>query len=170
MLFYCYSGLELGFFIFALVFAIGLLYWTLFEYLLHRFLFHSEPYLPDNSYWITFHFLSHGIHHAYPMDSLRLVFPIALSVILSLIFKGGLYNHTMPTLVADAFFAGKLLGYMWYDLFHYYAHHSRPHIKYFSFMKSYHMNHHYKDPNKGFGVSNHFWDIVFGTLLPISYK
>ncbi|CAG9313403.1 unnamed protein product [Blepharisma stoltei] len=170
MLFYSYCGLELGFIPFICLFLLGIAWWTLFEYSLHRFIFHSEPYLPDNPYWIVFHFLSHGIHHAYPMDNLRLVFPIALSLLLWLVFKPGLYNHIMPIAVADAFFAGKLVGYMYYDLFHYYSHHSRPHGKYFSFMKTYHMAHHYKDPFKGFGVSNHFWDIVFGTLLPVTYR
>lgn len=46
----------------------GLLAWTKIEYLLHRFLFHCDWWLPDNKILLHFHFLLHGIHHAIPMD------------------------------------------------------------------------------------------------------
>ena len=29
-------------------------------------------------------------------------------------------------------------------------------------MKSHHMQHHYKEPNMGFGVTSRIWDWVFG--------
>jgi 4-hydroxysphinganine ceramide fatty acyl 2-hydroxylase len=48
------------------------------EYFLHRFLFHSEDkWLPGSkgNFPIVAHFMFHGIHHAFPMDKLRLVFP-----------------------------------------------------------------------------------------------
>ena len=57
----------------------GALIWSVLEYLLHRFYFHGEDYwmkwLPKSKYIYTFHFFSHGIHHAFPMDRYRLVFP-----------------------------------------------------------------------------------------------
>jgi len=31
------------------------------------------------------------------------------------------------------------------------------------FLKRYHLRHHYKNPNHGFGVSSPVWDVVFGT-------
>ena len=50
--------------------VVGVLSWTLMEYLFHRFIFHGEDYwmkiLPKNKYLFTFHFLFHGIHHAFP--------------------------------------------------------------------------------------------------------
>jgi 4-hydroxysphinganine ceramide fatty acyl 2-hydroxylase len=49
-------------------FAAGILLWTFIEYSLHRFLFHVDEYLPDNTLCITLHFLLHGIHHYLPMD------------------------------------------------------------------------------------------------------
>ena len=55
---------------------IGLLVWTLVEYIGHRFLFHSEDYwLPNHPIVLAHHFLIHGIHHAFPMDRYRLVLP-----------------------------------------------------------------------------------------------
>ena len=32
-------------------------------------------------------------------------------------------------------------------------------------MKSYHMQHHYKNGTVGFGVSSKLWDVAFGTEL-----
>lgn len=55
---------------------LGMLWWTFAEYYLHRFVFHSEDYwLPNIPRIFAFHFMLHGIHHAFPMDRLRLVFP-----------------------------------------------------------------------------------------------
>ena len=46
------------------VFACGMFAWTLYEYILHRFVFHCEWWLPDCSYIFIFHFFIHGIHHS----------------------------------------------------------------------------------------------------------
>lgn len=152
----------------VLIFVIGLAYWTLFEYLFHRFAFHSETYLPDNNNVLCLHYLIHGIHHAFPMDSLRLVFPPILGVFFAVLTKQLMYNPLLPLSIADSLFAGKISGYIWYDLFHYFSHHAKAKSGYFKFMKSYHLAHHYKDPYRGFGVSNHFWDVVFGTELELT--
>lgn len=40
----------------------GIIFWTLLEYCLHRFVFHLDP-PPASSAWIKFHFLLHGQHH-----------------------------------------------------------------------------------------------------------
>jgi len=47
---------------------VGVIFWTKFEYCLHRFLFHCNWWLPDHRYLLHVHFLMHGIHHAIPMD------------------------------------------------------------------------------------------------------
>ena len=46
-----------------------------------------------------------------------------------------------------------------------YLHHGTPFTEYIKKSKSYHMDHHYKNHNLGFGVSSKLWDFVFGTLL-----
>jgi hypothetical protein len=55
----------------------GIMTWTICEYILHRFLFHMEdkPYFLNNRYFFVAHFLLHGIHHAFPNDYYRIVFP-----------------------------------------------------------------------------------------------
>jgi 4-hydroxysphinganine ceramide fatty acyl 2-hydroxylase len=46
----------------------GIFFWTLFEYVLHRFLFHLDDLLPDHPVALLIHFTLHGIHHHMPMD------------------------------------------------------------------------------------------------------
>lgn len=57
----------------------GMFYWTFAEYTLHRFFFHGEDtwmkQIPLNRYFFAFHFCIHGIHHSFPCDRYRLVFP-----------------------------------------------------------------------------------------------
>jgi len=61
--------------------------------------------------------------------------------------------------------AGFLLGYMTYDVTHYYIHHNKPILTYWKRLKEYHILHHYKNPKLGYGVSNKIWDYVFQTVL-----
>lgn len=46
----------------------GFLFFTLTEYCLHRFVFHSEAYLPDSKLVRYLHYIMHGIHHMLPND------------------------------------------------------------------------------------------------------
>ena len=49
-------------------YIVGILAWTFTEYILHRFVFHLDESLPDSRFAFLFHYLMHGIHHAFPMD------------------------------------------------------------------------------------------------------
>ena len=48
--------------------VIGFLFFTLTEYCLHRFVFHSESYLPNSKLVRYLHYIMHGIHHMLPND------------------------------------------------------------------------------------------------------
>jgi len=145
-------------------FIIGLFLWTLTEYTLHRFLFHHRPTTPRQE---RIFFLFHGIHHAQPQDKTRLVMPFPVSIPLAVLFFG-LYYLVMvvwlksPEWVAPLC-AGFLTGYLAYDLTHYATHHFPMRSGYAKYLKRYHMQHHYKDPNTRFGVSSPAWDWVFRT-------
>ncbi|KAI9483705.1 MAG: hypothetical protein EXX96DRAFT_648409 [Benjaminiella poitrasii] len=142
----------------------GIFFWTLFEYILHRFLFHLDDLLPDHPIALLLHFTLHGIHHHMPMDRLRLVMPPALTVILSVpVFK--IAHGLFYSALAFAFVAGAFFGYVCYDMIHYYLHHAKVFKIYFKELKRYHVAHHYKDFNSGFGITSKFWDYVFGTVL-----
>lgn len=82
------------------------------------------------------------------MDRMRLVFPpLPASVIGLLIF--GCYTLFSPWSVAETLFAGTLVGYMAYDLTHYYVHHGTPTSVYFSNLKRYHVKHHFEHQQLG---------------------
>ncbi|KAK8704623.1 hypothetical protein V6N13_048242 [Hibiscus sabdariffa] len=144
----------------ALMVAFGIFAWTLVEYILHRFLFHIET----KSYWgNTIHYLLHGCHHKHPMDGLRLVFPPAAAAILCILFWHLIKLFATPS-TTPALFGGGLLGYVMYDCTHYYLHHGQPTNQVPKNLKKYHLNHHFRIQNKGYGITSSFWDRVFGTL------
>ena len=108
----------------------GAVYWTFCENIGHRFLFHGEDYwmrrVPNNKELRVFHFLIHGIHHAFPMDRYRLVFPPLPGYILMYIFIRTPISVTLPTYLYCPTACGLIVGYVIYDLFHYFIHHSSP--------------------------------------------
>lgn len=141
-------------------FLSGVFVWTLAEYLLHRFVFHYEP---TTGWGKKLHFYMHGVHHDYPNDSKRLVMPPSMGLPLALLF------YTLFSLILSAphlwvFFAGFLFGYICYDEIHYATHHAPLKGKVGLWIKHHHVRHHYRDPERGFGVSTPLWDYVFGTM------
>jgi len=151
----------------AAYWGLGLFLWTLVEYVLHRFLFHIDHYLPDNRVALTIHFLLHGVHHYLPMDKYRLVMPPTLFLALATPFWK--LAHTVFAYnwhVGTAVFCGGIFGYIGYDLTHYFLHHKKL-PPFYQQLKKYHLQHHFMDYENGFGVTSRFWDTIFGTeLLP----
>ena len=152
------------------IFFFALLFWTLAEYLLHRYLFH---WISENKYIQRFHFIMHGSHHLYPRDSERLLMPpvpgILMASLLFLIFYF-IFSLLNTAIYTWAFFPGFFLGYLLYSFLHRATHVVKP-PKRFKYLWKHHSLHHYKYPNRAFGVSNTFWDRIFGTMPPKnSYK
>lgn len=143
----------------ALLFAGGFVAWTLTEYWLHRLFFHWQP---GGAVGDRMHFLVHGVHHTWPRDKYRLVMPPAVSISLFFVF-GGAFLLLFGPHVALPFHAGFTIGYMVYDMTHYYIHHFRPKTEYGRRLRKHHMLHHFKDDENRFGVSFMVWDYVFGT-------
>jgi sterol desaturase/sphingolipid hydroxylase (fatty acid hydroxylase superfamily) len=142
------------------LFGGGFVSWTLTEYWLHRTFFH---WTPKGVWGERMHFLVHGVHHTWPKDKYRLVMPPAVSVTLFWLFLG-IFTVTLGHTYMWGFHAGFVVGYMTYDLAHYYIHHYNPKSKFGLTLKKHHMLHHFKDHDSRFGVSSWFWDRVFGTL------
>ncbi len=137
----------------------GFVAWTLAEYWLHRLFFHWKA---PGRWGERLHFLVHGVHHTWPRDKYRLVMPPAVSISLYFIFLT-VFLLTLGPRWGWGFHAGFVVGYMFYDLTHYYLHHYSPRTEYGVRLKKNHMLHHFKDPTRRFGVSNMLWDRVFGT-------
>lgn len=146
----------------ALVFFTGIFFWTLFEYLMHRFAFH---WLAESQKAQKFIYVMHGNHHHYPRDRDRLFMPPLPSLILATTIFGLQYllvrNYTF------SFFPGFMLGYLLYASMHYAIHAFNPPFRWLKPLWRNHHLHHYKDEDKGFGVSTTFWDRVFGTMFDL---
>jgi sterol desaturase/sphingolipid hydroxylase (fatty acid hydroxylase superfamily) len=144
----------------------GLFTWSFFEYGVHRFIFH---YNASSEIGKRFHFLSHGVHHDYPQDSTRLVMPPSVSLPLAVLFFFAFSAILGPFMMAPAF-VGFLMGYLVYDMSHYAVHHFNWKTAYFQRIKKHHMDHHFRDPDYGFGFTSDIWDKVFNTNLPVKPK
>lgn len=146
----------------ALIFLCGVFFWTFFEYLMHRFVFHFAAESPRVRRFI---YVLHGNHHEYPRDKERLFMPPVPSLILaSAIFALqylALGNHVYM------FFPGFLIGYLMYGTMHFAIHAWNPPFKWMKPLWRNHHLHHYKNEEMGFGVSSTLWDLVFGTMFDL---
>ncbi|CAJ0646496.1 25_t:CDS:2 [Entrophospora sp. SA101] len=66
-----------------------------------------------------------------------------------------------PENIAHGIIAGAVFGYVCYDLTHYHLHHAKPFGDHFKTMKTYHLAHHYKNYELGYGITSKVWDIAF---------
>ena len=152
------ASTKLGLGALVLWLVAGWAFWTLFEYWMHRIVFHFEP---EDGIGARLHFIIHGVHHDHPNDPMRLVMPPSVSVPLAILIVGAI------VLVAGAvglvFGAGFLVGYLAYDMTHYHMHHHKPRTHLGRLLREQHMRHHFQDDTRGFGVSAPWWDRVFGT-------
>jgi len=134
--------------------AAGICFWTLAEYLLHRYVLHHVKWVKDQ----------HDMHHE---DAKALVgTPTWFSILVFLAFV------TMPVILVSTFgigagfTAGMMLGYLSYVTVHYGIHHW--HIRssgYLARLKRRHALHHRFDDLGNFGVTSGFWDHVFRTNI-----
>lgn len=140
---------------------LGFAVWSFTEYNMHRFVFHWRPPGKIGAY---LHFMFHGVHHAYPRDSMRLVMVPVVSIPLAFTFYF-LFKLILGPAYVTAFFVGFVSGYLFYDMTHYALHHANFRSKFWLDLKQHHMIHHYTDPDNGFGVSSKFWDQVYRTTF-----
>jgi sterol desaturase/sphingolipid hydroxylase (fatty acid hydroxylase superfamily) len=161
-LYYSFAQADFVFSYIILVFSAGMLSWTLFEYLLHRFIFHFIAESPRMQRII---YIIHANHHEYPRDKERLFMPPAPSLILaSIVFS---LQYLLLGKDVFMFFPGFLLGYLMYGTMHYAIHAWNPPFKWMKPLWRNHHLHHYKEQEKGFGVSTTIWDRLFGTMFDL---
>ncbi|HPG09017.1 MAG TPA: sterol desaturase family protein [Saprospiraceae bacterium] len=147
----------------ALWYLGAFVFWTFFEYFAHRYFFHLDHYFPKSKLAARISYIFHGIHHDYPRDVSRIIMPPAPG----LLIIATLYLIGLLILGANVylFLAGFLTGYLFYTYIHYKTH-TTPVPGYLKAQYRHHALHHYKYPEKAFGVSSMFWDRVFGTMPP----
>jgi len=158
MLYLAFVRNQLSFLVVLGFFVLGVLTWTLLEYVIHRYVFHYEP---KTRLGKLLHFIMHGVHHDYPNDATRLVMPPIISVPLAVLFYA-IFFLTLGRF-APAALAGFGFGYVCYDTIHYATHHFAMKRGVWRWLKQYHLRHHYQDDQAGYGVSSPLWDYVFRT-------
>ena len=136
----------------------GVLAWTLFEYLAHRFSFHHAP---TTRRQLVIGYLIHGNHHAYPDDVRRLITP----VVMTLPIGAAILGLFLLVLGRPGFgcFAGFMHGYLLYDLVHYAIHRGSLGTPVGRFLRRYHLQHHFLMPHRKFGVTSPLWDVISRT-------
>lgn len=158
LLFYAFYTFSITIGILASMFLAGLFFFTLVEYVIHRFIFHM-PHEDPNS---KIHYTLHGVHHEFPKDKERLAMPPIVSIILASLFFCIYWwifrEKGLP------FTAGFLSGYALYLIAHYSIHRFKPPRNFMKKIWIHHSLHHYQDDEKAFGVSSPLWDYVFRTM------
>lgn len=141
----------------TILFISGLIFYSFIEYIVHRYLFHSER-IPDKN---NLTYRLHHIHHNHPKDKKRLALPLPIGLILAsllyLLFWVILGKYT------PFFFPGFIIGYALYLLIHYLIHTKHPPNNILRILWRNHNIHHFKNDNKAFGVTTPFWDVIFKT-------
>jgi sterol desaturase/sphingolipid hydroxylase (fatty acid hydroxylase superfamily) len=147
----------------AVMFA-GLLYWTLLEYILHRWMLHWEP----QEKWkrvVRKCFPSHRSHHDDPLkERMNVMLQLKITVYLTLAYTAFMWAVGLPLAYALALNAGVLFGYQAYEYVHVACHHLPMRNAWAATLKRHHAIHHYRDETVNFGVTTTFWDHVFRTM------
>ena len=82
MLYFSASKLSFTVLQTTVIFIAGMLFWSLFEYTIHRFVFH---FFAESERAKKIVYVIHGNHHEYPRDKERLFMPAVPSLLLAII-------------------------------------------------------------------------------------
>ncbi|MCU0391720.1 MAG: sterol desaturase family protein [Thermoflexibacter sp.] len=159
LMYYGIAIKHLHFAFITILFSVGVLAFSLVEYLVHRYIFHM---ITDTQTKENIQYKFHGVHHEYPKDKDRLAMPPILSATIIWVLFGIFY--LIMSDAAFGFTAGFAVGYGGYLGVHYMVHAFPPPKNIFRVLWVNHGIHHYKDDDVAFGVSSPLWDWVFGTL------
>jgi sterol desaturase/sphingolipid hydroxylase (fatty acid hydroxylase superfamily) len=143
-----------------LLFAGGLIFWSLFEYAMHRYLFHWESTVPLVRQFV---FLMHGNHHAEPNDLLRNLMPPIVSIPIASSIWALCVLLFGP--VGTWVFLGYIVGYVAYDLTHFACHQWPMRGRLAHMLKRHHMRHHHVGQDGNYAITALFWDRVFGSAI-----
>ena len=133
-----------------IAFAGGLFCWTFFEYFIHRFMMHGKE---KKQYHKSLHFHHHVTGTIFTSQVKRILYSLGAIILigLSLFFSSYLF-----------LIAGIATGLSLYSYMHVLLH--KPWAsKWIGGLQKFHMQHHFGQTEKCFGVTNTLWDKVFNT-------
>lgn len=139
--------------------SLGFSTWFLFEYFLHRFIFH---FISNNKSIQRLIYIFHGNHHVQPNHPYRTLMPIIVTLPISLItWSVSFYIFGFES--GTTFFAGFFTGYIMYDIIHYATHNFSMRKFPLNVWKRHHLLHHYRTEEHNYSISLPFLDILFMT-------
>lgn len=142
----------------------GVFYWTLLEYILHRWMLHWEPSKPWQRV-VRKCFPSHRSHHNAPLNERKnVMLQLKITVYLTLAYTALMWALGVPLAWALALNAGVLIGYQAYEYVHVACHHLPMRNSYARLLKRHHAIHHHRDETVNFGVTTTIWDHAFRTM------
>jgi sterol desaturase/sphingolipid hydroxylase (fatty acid hydroxylase superfamily) len=141
---------------------LGVLIWTLFEYVMHRFIFHLKLKSQFGK-WLLF--LMHGNHHVDPGDHYRNLMPPIVSLCVNGLFWGLSLLLLGPA--GSLLFLGFGIGYVVYDSVHYACHQLPMRGPVLRQLRRHHIRHHYAKQEGNYAITAIFWDRLFGTDVPV---
>lgn len=143
--------------------ALGILTWTLLEYVFHRFVGHSR-HANKNPFGGE-----HTAHHSRG----NYFAPSWKKALATVVFTAMVLP--LATVVAGfelglAFTCGLIGFYVSYEVLHRLMHVYEGIGPFGRWARRHHFFHHFHDPKKNHGVTSPLWDIVFGTHEPVRVK
>jgi sterol desaturase/sphingolipid hydroxylase (fatty acid hydroxylase superfamily) len=147
-----------------LLLTVGVFSWTLIEYGLHRFIFHFSA---RSAFGKQFVYAAHLSHHENPRATNRLFSSLLVSLPVATAYLLLAWIVTGSLRAASILFTGLSAGYFCYEWLHFQAHHRRPRLRFFRYLRKYHLLHHYQTPELRFGVTSPLIDLVLGTFRPV---
>jgi sterol desaturase/sphingolipid hydroxylase (fatty acid hydroxylase superfamily) len=141
--------------------AIGLCSWSVFEYVMHRFIFH---YGARSRLGRKFLYHAHASHHENPKAKSQLSASLILGLPIGAVYWPLAWAATGSWVAAAWLFVGLAAGFFSYKWVHFQCHHRRSHVRLLRYLRHYHLLHHYKTPGLRFGVTTPLFDLVFGTF------
>ncbi|HEX6170949.1 MAG TPA: sterol desaturase family protein [Chitinophagaceae bacterium] len=133
-----------------IAFAGGLFCWTFFEYFIHRFMMHGKE---KKEYHKSLHFHHHVTGTIFTSQVKRILYSSGAMILtgLSIFFSSYLF-----------LLAGIATGLSLYSYMHVLLH--KPWAsKWIGGLQKFHMQHHFGQTEKCFGVTNTLWDKIFNT-------
>lgn len=138
--------------------ALGVLTWSLLEYVIHRWLGHDKRYL--RNVFGREHTAHHAKGHYFAPSWKKGAAALITTALVA------------PPAVASAgwglglAYVGGLVGfYLFYELVHRLAHVWEGVGPYARWLRRHHFHHHFEDPAVNHGVTSPLWDWVFGTYV-----
>ena len=145
---------------------VGLFFWSLLEYAMHRLFFHWSPHNRKLKRIVQALHLS---HHTDPRNPDKILIRPSYSLPISALVLGGFYAVTGSLFSASALLSGVWLGFLYYEWVHYRLHLSTAASGSLKYQRGWHFSHHFVDQGNCFGVTSPIWDLVFGTYRRINF-